>query len=275
MMIDILLSTYNGATYLEEQLSSIRSQSFTDWHLFVRDDGSADATLTILHQWQQLMPDRMTILSESEHLGTVRSFERLLQQASAPYVAFADQDDIWLPDKLLHSMRYMDQAEQDIGKETPLLICGDLAVVDSEGKIVDPSFYHYARLNVDWLSSPERLAVCNYVSGATMLLNRSAIRLALPLSPAAWVHDAAMALQILQGGGTIIRTTFTDVHYRQHEANVIGAHPTRGCGYYLSKIFFPWHVLIRQHRNYRQAHAITGMNRYRYIRNRVTYLLKR
>ena len=96
--VTILLSSFNGEAYLEEQLGSIVAQKDVQTNILVRDDGSSDHTCDILDQWQQ-----KAVLSwyRGENIGPARSFMDLLRQAGdSCYYAFSDQDDYWLSDKL-------------------------------------------------------------------------------------------------------------------------------------------------------------------------------
>jgi rhamnosyltransferase len=102
MKIVVLLSTYNGAAYLRGQLDSILAQQHVDVQLLVRDDGSTDGTCAILQEYA----DRgdLTYFAES-NVGVVKSFLALCLRAPvADYYAFADQDDVWLPEKLWHAV---------------------------------------------------------------------------------------------------------------------------------------------------------------------------
>ena len=275
-MIDILLSTYNGERYLGQQLDSILAQSYSDWHLLVRDDGSTDDTLSILASYSRQYPEKIRILPDHENIGCLRSFERLMQLSEAPYCCFADQDDVWLSDKLRHAMNRMQEAERQASADIPLVIAADLTVVDENLGLLDESFWHYVRLNPDLLQTPAQLATCNYVTGCAMLFNRAALRVSLPFPPEAFMHDAVVALCTLHRGGAVLRSPYRDVLYRQHGTNVLGAVPVRyNIRYVWTKICSLGAVLSRQRTNYRQAHALIGIGPLRFMYNRIRYLLKR
>ena len=96
--VTILLSSYNGETYLDEQLESIEAQKDVQTRILVRDDGSTDHTCDILDQWQQKTNLKWYC---GENIGPARSFMDLLRQAGdSYYYAFSDQDDYWL--SLIH-----------------------------------------------------------------------------------------------------------------------------------------------------------------------------
>jgi rhamnosyltransferase len=125
--IAILLSTFDGDAYLEEQIESIRSQSHQNWTLYVRDDGSTDGTIAILEAAIGDSRIRFLQLSPSQHLGLVGSFGSLLSTAidqSADYLFFCDQDDVWLPDKLERQLSYFEPGD------VPQLVYSDTKLVD-------------------------------------------------------------------------------------------------------------------------------------------------
>lgn len=100
-MIDICLATYNGEKYLATQLNSIVAQTYSNWHLWIRDDGSSDSTLTILKQYKEEHTNIITIIEDNKgNLGYNKNFLEILDKTNSGYIAFCDQDDIWLPEKL-------------------------------------------------------------------------------------------------------------------------------------------------------------------------------
>ncbi|MBQ2770786.1 MAG: glycosyltransferase [Clostridia bacterium] len=101
----VLLSAYNGAAHIREQLDSILSQTLPPEEIIVRDDGSKDGTLTILKEYQAA--GKITLLA-GENVGFLKSFRLLLEAAPEEgFFAFSDQDDLWLPDKLFRAGEYL------------------------------------------------------------------------------------------------------------------------------------------------------------------------
>lgn len=98
--IDILLATYNGGKYIEEQISSIIAQSYGDWRLFVHDDGSTDNTISVVEKIAS-KDSRIELIKDgflAKNAGT--HFLYMLHFSDAPFVCFCDQDDIWAENKL-------------------------------------------------------------------------------------------------------------------------------------------------------------------------------
>ncbi len=220
-MIDILLATYNGENYLREQLDSIVGQSFKNWRVIVRDDISMDRTSYILQDYHQRYPDQFIIISDKqENIGILQNFSLLMQYSTASYMVFCDQDDIWLPEKLLISLNVMKEAELN-NSQLPILVHSDLTVVDSRLNIVDKSFWHYQNLNPK-LDSFNRLLIQNTVTGCTAMINRKLLTIILPIPQQAIMHDWWIAL-VASMFGKIIIVNQPTVLYRQHGNNDTGA----------------------------------------------------
>ena len=199
-MIDILLSTFGEGPWLKEFKESLDKQTFTNWRLVTRDD-------------------------TADHLGAMRSYERLLEQAEdADYIAFADQDDVWLPEKLQVQMDAMNKAEKEWGKDCPIVVHTDLRVVDEHLKTIAPSFWEYTFIVPELIDNEVRyLAIGNSVTGCAMLMNQAARRVSLPFGEHAYMHDAEIAMRVLLAGGHVVPVNRQTVLYRQHGDNEVGA----------------------------------------------------
>lgn len=226
--IEVVLASYNGSQYLAEQVESIASQTLKPVRLLISDDLS-DATtrdlLTALSSsygsWLCVLPPPRT------RLGCKANFERLLAATEANYVALADQDDFWYPDKLERSMHCLQQLEQSVGSTTPCLVHTDLCVVNNAGEELSSSYFHYQRLD-PLRVSPEDLSLTNVVTGCTMLVNRACILKSLPFPHQVAMHDWWMAM-VASEFGAIHLFPYPTVDYRQHAANSVGA---RGVGWH-------------------------------------------
>ena len=112
-MINILISTYNGADYIDEQLDSIFLQSYQNFHVYIRDDGSVDDTVDVIKKYitNNSLQKRVTVCEE-DNVGFCESFFKLLNLAkNGDYWAFCDQDDVWYPDKLKLAIDWMENQE--------------------------------------------------------------------------------------------------------------------------------------------------------------------
>lgn len=218
MNIAILLSTYNGSAYLKQQLDSLVNQSYRDFEIFVRDDGSRDDTLQILSAYN------VRRLPDNGNVGARKSFEKLLKYAvehsAAKYFMFCDQDDVWFPDKVQKTLTKMRELEQNYG-DLPLLVHTDLEVVDEKLQIIAPSMWDFEFTLPD-KNSFNRLLIQNTVTGCTAMINRRLADKCLVIPDAAIMHDWWIGLVASQFGkiGYIKETT---IKYRQHGRNSIGA----------------------------------------------------
>ena len=171
--IAILLATYNGEKYLSEQLDSLLNQSFQKWCLYVHDDGSKDKTVSILRDYAAKYPDKIILIDAPPTGGAKYNFLFLLNVVDAPYFMFCDQDDVWLPEKIEKTYRWMKAVEQD----KPALVFTDLQVVDQDGKLVAPRMSEYQKLNMKKSRAEDFLAE-NVVTGCTVMINRQLVDLA-------------------------------------------------------------------------------------------------
>lgn len=96
----VALATYNGARFLREQLESLADQSHLPAELVVGDDGSTDETLAILEEFRKRAPFPVRIHCNETNLGYARNFLATAQRCRGDWIAFCDQDDVWLPNKL-------------------------------------------------------------------------------------------------------------------------------------------------------------------------------
>ena len=98
--IEVVMPTYNGANFVEEQIDSIYRQTLRPSRLLVRDDNSNDGTKEILERLSDSYGPWLYLLPSYSNVGCTSSIDLLLRATTSPYVAFSDQDDVWLPEKL-------------------------------------------------------------------------------------------------------------------------------------------------------------------------------
>lgn len=222
--IDVLLATYNGARYLPEQLASLEAQTFQDWRLIARDDGSTDGSIDIVRGCLGRTGRELRLIEDGRAgLGAMGNFAALIEASEAPYFACCDQDDVWLPEKLALMLERVREAEARRGADAPVLAYSDLKVVDAELREVSPSFRSYCPLV---LPRPERLMsdimTQNVVTGCASLGNAALRQAALPIPPEAVMHDWWLAL-VAAGLGELVDVPQATILYRQHGKNAIGA----------------------------------------------------
>jgi len=225
MRITIILSTYNGIQFLQEQLKSLVSQAYDNakLKLIVRDDGSNDESYEFLKQFISKSSMHVELLDDRTNLGVKKSFELLMNVAlknGADYIMFCDQDDVWHSDKISKTMTIMQQMEI-FSPQQPILVHSDLSVVDNDLIILHNSFWKYQNINPikDTLN---RLVLHNTVTGCTTMINRPLAQLAQTIPDEAIMHDwwIAMVASVFGQVGYVDESLML---YRQHSANDTGA----------------------------------------------------
>lgn len=221
-MIAILLATYNSEPFLEEQINSILLQTYRDWHLYIRDDGSTDGTLDIIKNFQVRWPDKIFVLDNMQVVhNAYGNFVELLNNVDADYYMFCDHDDVWIPNKIEICMAHMESIEIE-NPEVPIVIHTDMKVVDQDLNVISESFWQYSRILPDHCSFWE-LVCCNCVNGCTMLFNDKAKKTIQGHEAYCLMHDTLVAQSVAAVGGIIFAIRKPTVLYRQHIENVIGA----------------------------------------------------
>jgi len=219
--IDVLLATWNGIRFLDQQLDSLSHQSFQNFRVLVRDDDSSDSTLQIVERFQSLHPDRVLVRKNSTRQGACRTFSLLAEESHAPYFAFCDQDDVWRSDKLELELDALKRAEANYGYETPVMVFSDLELIGPGNRRLAGSMWKMKHVNPH-RASLGALLVQNLATGCTVLGNHSLLSHGLPIPEEAVMHDSWLGL-VAAAFGVLVPLDETTVGYRQHEQNVIGA----------------------------------------------------
>lgn len=220
MNISVAMATYNGERFLAEQLASIRGQTLLPRELVVSDDGSCDATLKILEDFSQNAPFAVTILRNETRLGFADNFLNAAEACRQPLIAFADQDDAWLPDKLREGARRLDCDDSLLSMHT-------LTVTD---KTLRPTGFQWNQgIEDDRTYAPLHLDPFGTGWGNTMMFRREVINLIArelrPLQPGdsdrllshdTWVYVLSAAL------GRVSHISAPLLLYRQHGLNASG-----------------------------------------------------
>jgi len=224
--VDIVLSVYNGAPWVAEQVRSIQAQTHEDWRLWVRDDGSEDGTAQIVGRLADADHRIRLRTPDGERMGLVRSFSTLLEDLpeDACFIFTSDADDSWLPSKIAVSLNAMLEAER--GAPGPILLHTDLAVTDARLEVLHDSLWAFLRIDPE--PTPlRRIMVRNVASGPTVLVNREMLELILPIPPGAHSQDWWMALVACRFG-RIVALDDATVLYRRHEVNSSGEYHAGG-----------------------------------------------
>jgi glycosyltransferase involved in cell wall biosynthesis len=221
--VEIILATFNGEKFLAQQLDSVLSQTHTKWKLLISDDGSTDSTLEIAARYAAL-DKRISVVNSSGQGGVVANFGKALSFASADYLMFCDQDDVWLNDKISLMLDNLLDLEARHGKDVPILGFSDLSVVDYDLTEISESFYVANRLNPSHNLDPRYLMWSSTVYGCSVIFNAALYRIATPVPAGVPMHDQWFAL-LASKHGLVFHVPAQTLMYRQHGGNVVGARP--------------------------------------------------
>ena len=209
----ILLSTYNGETYLRQQLDSICAQDYKgELELYVRDDGSCDGTKEIIDEYKK----KLTIIFDKDcsNYGAAMSFWRLLCTSPvADYYFFSDQDDVWDSDKISSAIIKMSVEEKN--DKIPVLLCCQSRTIDANGKIIKSDEGEFPQIDII------TQMISGEVPGCAMAFNLAALDvLKNTRIDTVVMHDLMLMLYILVEGKVIYDT---NAHFsrRVHENNVV------------------------------------------------------
>lgn len=234
-MIDILLASYNGEKYIAEQIESILNQTYKDYRLLIRDDGSTDDTLRIIKEYCSKYPDKIILVEdEIKCKSAVKNFFQLLQYAEADYVMFSDQDDYWLENKIEVCMNKMKEAEKIESAHKPILVYANYRVVGE--KLEDIGFNHKKSQVAAHHTELNRLLVQNYVTGCLVLANRALYKAMGEYDEAIPMHDGWAAI-CASAMGKIYHIDETVMLYRQHGDNCAGALEVTNMKYRIQRFF--------------------------------------
>lgn len=223
--LEVVLATWNGALFLEQQLRSLEQQTLRPSRVLVHDDGSSDATLAILQRWAQAHPGWLELLPPlPQRLGPAAAFNRLLLASRAPYVALCDQDDIWHPERLAAGLSQLRQVEAAASPDPrPLLLHSDARQIDDRGRPLGHSLWQWHRASAE-PPGLVKLSQRNRITGCTLLSNRALLQRALPIPEDAVLHDWWLALVACQHQG-LLACPRQLLDHRRHGGNASGQAP--------------------------------------------------
>lgn len=219
--IQVLLAAYNGAEFLNEQINSVllnfdKLPGF-DCQLLISDDKSNDDTSSILSDYSE-KDSRVIFLDGNRKGGVKDNFKFLIMAATADYVFFCDQDDLWLPNKLSIFMTKFNEVETS---DLPILLHSDLCVSDKNLSPINVSMFAYQKINKD--PSFSDLIVSNSVTGCVMAINKPLLKIVQGCNISQSImHDWYIAL-IASALGEIHFIPKSLILYRQHGNNQVGA----------------------------------------------------
>ena len=219
--IDILMATYNGEKYLEEQIDSILGQTYKNIRLIISDDCSTDNTKNILKKYQE--KENIEIYYQKENLGYVKNFEFLLQKVENEIYMLSDQDDVWMSNKVEDTLKKLEEDNAD-------LVFTDLEIVDENLNTIDKSFNRKMdkfRKIEKTLGKKSFEYLYNNITGCTIMSKKEWINKILPIPKNSKyvIHDSWIGL-IISLKGKISYLDKPTIKYRQHGDNQVGTERT-------------------------------------------------
>lgn len=234
--VAVIMSTYNGEKFVKEQIDSILNQTYKNIKLIVRDDGSRDKTVEIIKEYQKEHENIELVVGEN--LGFIKSFFELLKIAQADYYAYADQDDIWLPNKIELAVESLNALDND----KPNMVFGNSDYYDEKMALIG-----YGEKNRVY-SFTNALFEC-VGQGMTMTINQKTRDCIVNHPPKnCFFHDWWTYL-ICIGTGNVAYNNVTTVKYRRMKTNAT----SEGQGY--------WNLLIWRVKNLLFKNGIKDIKR--------------
>lgn len=216
MQTEILMSTFNGAPWLETMLRSLLAQERDAFALRVRDDGSCDATWEMLNDMAPAFGGRMLLDPDRSRSGSAKaSFARLLDRSEGETVLFADQDDEWTPDHVGVLSGLIEGERPDL----PVFAFTDLVPVDKDLRPIAESFFAWKKTPPKVVGDLPQFLLANPICGCAAAANRACIKLgaSMPVNDVA-MHDWWLAL-LAAAAGKVVWSDRATVRYRQHGGN--------------------------------------------------------
>jgi len=218
--ISVALCTYNGESYLSEQLESIIKQTLPSDEIIVCDDCSTDSTLKILNEFSKISSVPLKIYMNEKNLGVSKNFEKAISLCTGDIIFLSDQDDLWFPEKIEKVIEVFNR------NKSCSYVFSDAYVVDEHLHSLGYTMWESISFSKRQRGSFKRgfqldiLLKHNVVTGATMAFRLELRKIILPI-PKIWTHDAYIALLgSILGKGCFIEEPL--IYYRQHNYQLIG-----------------------------------------------------
>ena len=225
MQISVALCTYNGETYLPDQLESIRSQIRLPDEVILSDDGSQDQTPALLRDFARAAPFPVIVHQQAHNLGSTLNFADAIQRCSGDIIVLADQDDVWYPDKLA-AIAAVFESEHDVG-----LVFSNADVIDCNLQPLDYTLWQSVRFSSAQQAQIGQGAALNVllkhpvITGATLAFRKQYRTMFQPI-PSIWIYDEWIGLHL-----ALITRIYPIpralMRYRRHAANQVGAEGIR------------------------------------------------
>lgn len=226
--VDILLGVYlrenipEGLKYLSLQLDSLLNQSYSDFRILIRDDGSRSEVIEFLVGYRDTYPRLINLVFDQKgNLGYTQNYGYLMALSTADYFFLCDQDDIWQPEKISICISALQIQEKKYPKGYPILLCHDASIIDSQGTVIYDSFARFLNKKIPSLSLGS--AISHTVSGGYAICGNSSLsKKSLPIFAEASAHDYHLCV-VAKALGCLVYLDEKLVFYRVHKGGVSGS----------------------------------------------------
>lgn len=205
--VSIALCTYNGDKFLREQLDSILNQTYQDFELIIVDDGSSDFTIQIVLEYMN-KSNKISLYQNENNIGFIKNFEKAISLCSGDYIFLADQDDIWLSNKIEFFLKEI---------KNNVLIYSDAILIDREGNSKNEMLIYPKNLISG--SNNKAFLFDNCISGNTMMFKKELINYILPIPDNISFHDVWIAF-VASTYGKITYTKTPLTLYRRYSEQI-------------------------------------------------------
>ena len=220
--IGVVIATYNGEKYIEEQIDSILNQSLKPDYIVISDGGSTDNTVAICSKILQDQDIKYDILTSDKQLSVTENFQKGLDRCKTDYIFFSDQDDIWIKNKIEYTM-------EQFFDSSVCMVFTNASIVDEKLKFKNKNLWnkikYYTNKEITEYEKNSStffntLIKHNIVTGMCMAITKELKEIAIPFSKYS-IHDYWIAF-IANNYGNVISANKEEVLYRQHASNVVG-----------------------------------------------------
>lgn len=203
-MVSVCMSSYNGEKYIREQIMSILAQLGASDELIISDDGSTDGTLAII---KDINDDRIVLTLNGDPHGVNFNFENAIKRAKGNYIFLSDQDDVWLPNKVVDCVYALQNAD---------LVIHDCVVVDKDKKVIVPSYFKQYKSRRGYLKN----IIKNTYIGACMVFRKEILEYVLPFPSNFPVYHDGWLGSMVELKGRVLFLPTNCILYRRHNSNL-------------------------------------------------------
>ncbi|NWJ51823.1 MAG: glycosyltransferase [Bacteroidetes bacterium] len=205
-MISVCIPTYNGEKYIQKQLNSIMTQLANDDEVIISDDSSEDSTIDIIKDYSD---NRIKLIEGCTFKNPIFNLENALKEAKGDFIFLADQDDIWLPDKVNTTLEKLTIYD--------IIVCNG-HIVDENENIIHESYFKWKGSGAGFIKNLKK----NSYLGCSLAFNRKILNYILPFPKKIAMHDIwiGMVVELIGKPYFIQKPLFL---YRRHKNNFTAA----------------------------------------------------